>query len=149
MYCYLILLLWFLISGGRCYDISEQCSCSPRQKSDGQWWWQPSEISTYQHHGAVLGKTCRGLSRSCLLACVGEFLLSHYPYHFHILIIAWCTYTGSFRACQSWQLWEIKWGISKLILNLRNNREVLKLVAFLFWMEIKRLSYEDRNAIIS
>lgn len=97
-YCYLFSLLCFFMSGGRCHNISEQRGRSPRQKSDGQWWWQPPEISTYQHHGAVLGKTCRGLSRSGLHACVGEFLLADYPYHFHILIIAWGVYTGSFRA---------------------------------------------------
>lgn len=51
--------LCFLILGWRCYNISEQCSCSPWEKSDGQRWWRPPQIPTHQHHGTVLGKTCR------------------------------------------------------------------------------------------
>lgn len=65
-------LLCFLISGGRCYDTSEQRSCSPRQKSDGQRRRRPSEISTYQHHGTVLGKTFRDLkARQFTCRCGG------------------------------------------------------------------------------
>lgn len=46
----------FIISGGRCYDISEQRSCGPWQKSDGQWRRRPFKIPTYQHLGTVLGE---------------------------------------------------------------------------------------------
>ena len=53
----------FSISGRRCYDTGEQCSCSPRQESDGQRRRRPSEIPTHQHHGTVLGKTHRKLKQ--------------------------------------------------------------------------------------
>lgn len=69
----LLLLLCFLILGRRCHNISEQRSCGPWEKSDGQRWRRPSEIPTHQHHGTVLGKTCRNESGGSLHAEAGEF----------------------------------------------------------------------------
>lgn len=70
---FLFLFLHFLISGGRCYDISEQRSSRPWQESDGQRWWCSSEIPTHQHHGAVLGKIWLHCSRASFPANTGKY----------------------------------------------------------------------------
>lgn len=129
----------FFIQGWRCYNISEQCSCSAWEKSDGQRWWCSSKKSTYQHLGTVLGKPFTSQNRDCLPAQLGEFLLVDYPY-LYVLIIVWKCMQKAPRTCQSWLLlWQVKWRISKLPLSLWHIGGVLKLSAFFSVLRSKDL----------
>lgn len=94
-----------LISGWRRYNIGEQRSCSPWKKPDGQRRWRPSQIPTHQHHGTVLGKTCRSWSNGRLACQKGGIhpeliVLIISIFHFQCDII--CRRRP--RTCQSWLL---------------------------------------------
>lgn len=150
---FLFLFLHFLISGGRCYDIGEQRSSRPWQESDGQRWWCSSEIPTHQHHGAVLGKIWLHCSRASFPANTGKYReipLSWLSLSFLYFDYSMAPYAvGSHGLVNHDSYYGRLSGVFPNCLSPWNIRRVVKLMAFLFWMEIKRLCHMQTEMQLS